>query len=195
MEHYTTITNCRICGSEDLTEVVKFKPQYIGSKFVKSNANHPMAKVKIPMTLMFCNKCHLVQLEETVNPDLLYSDYYYRTSVNDTMKRDLKNVVDETVKRVYEGAAQTVIDIGCNDATMLRMFPEEWNRIGVEPAKNIDWTDALEEGCEIYDDYFSYETVMTNWDYDHMADAITCCACFYDFPDPNEVVQDIKKLL
>ena len=95
MNEYTTVDKCRICSS-DSTEVLKFDPQYIATIFVTSNDNHPMSQVKIPMTLMLCkNKdCGLVQLKETVRPDLLYTNYFYRTGINDMMKRDLQDVVN-----------------------------------------------------------------------------------------------------
>ena len=73
MNNYTNITNCRLCGSGDLQEVVHFEPQYIASTFVKQQ---PKKQVKIPMTLLLCGECKLVQLKETVNPDLLYTNYF-----------------------------------------------------------------------------------------------------------------------
>ena len=43
------------------------------------------------MTAMLCDNCGLVQLKETVNPDLLYLKYFYRSNVSDTMKKDFKS--------------------------------------------------------------------------------------------------------
>ena len=77
MDEYTTITKCRVC-SDDLIEILKFDPQYIATTFVKSNNNNPMSEIKIPLTLMLCKNenCGLVQLKETVKPDLLYKNYF-----------------------------------------------------------------------------------------------------------------------
>ena len=66
--NHKEITNCRLCGSGDLQEVVKFEPQYIASTFVKTQ---PKKHIKIPMTLLLCGECKLVQLKETVKPELL----------------------------------------------------------------------------------------------------------------------------
>ena len=101
MSEYTTVDKCRICFS-DSTEVLKFDPQYIATTFVTSNDSHPMSQVKIPMTLMLCkNKdCGLVQLKETVRPDLLYINYFYRTGINDMMKRDLQDVVNYALNNI-----------------------------------------------------------------------------------------------
>ena len=86
MDIYTTIDKCRVCFSDSINEVLKLDPQYVATTFVKSNKNNMMSKIKIPLTLMLCKNCGLVQLRETVRTDLLYQNYFYRTSINDTMK-------------------------------------------------------------------------------------------------------------
>jgi len=198
MEHYRNIDKCRVCNSENLVQVLKLNDQYVGTTFVKSNDTHPMSKIKIPLTLIRCEDCTLVQLKETTDPELLYRDYYYRTSINDTMKKDLRNVVDCAIKKVDRifDIGDCVIDIGANDMTMIQMFPDYLNRIGVEPAKNIDWSNVDKSVC-IVNDYFSKEVVEKHSKAmkGKKAKIITCCACFYDMDDPNKVVEDMKDLL
>ena len=93
MDGYKTIKKCRVCQSENLTKVLEIPPQYIATTFVKDNSQHTMSKIKIPLTLLLCEECGLVQLLETVRKELLYQNYFYRTAINDTMKRDLNDVV------------------------------------------------------------------------------------------------------
>ena len=77
MEVYKNIIKCRVCSSE-IIEVLKLDPQYVATTFVKNNNENQMSKIKIPLTLMLCqnNNCGLIQLKETVQPDLLYQNYY-----------------------------------------------------------------------------------------------------------------------
>jgi len=193
MNHYKTISKCRVCSSPDLSEVLKFKDQYIASTFVKTNQGNPMSQVKIPLTVLLCKECGLVQLLETVNPDLLYRNYFYRTAVNDTMRRDLKEVVDETIANANLKAGDYVVDIGANDCTTIGMFPSNLNRIGVEPAQNISWT-HVDKSIKIVNDYFSKNAVLKATD-GHKVKGITCTAMFYDLDNPNQATQDIKALL
>ena len=72
MKHYKNVTECRVCGSKNMVGVLSLGKQYIGTTFVESNVKHPMAKVKIPLILLKCNECNLVQLKETTNPDLSF---------------------------------------------------------------------------------------------------------------------------
>lgn len=189
MKHYKEITYCRVCKSKKLTPVVKISPQYIASTFVETNKNNPKAKIKIPMTVMLCCGCGLVQLKETVTPDLLYASYFYRSNVSNTMRRDLQNVVDDAMGRVKLTKGDWVLDIGCNDGLMLTMFPDSLTRVGIEPAKNIDWS-HLPQSIEIVNDYFPSSQLQ-----DKKFKIITTTAMFYDLDDPNKAVQDIKKLL
>ncbi len=194
MNEYTTVTRCRICSS-DTTEVLKLEPQYIATTFVKSNVNNPISQVKIPLTLMLCKdkNCGLIQLKETVRPDLLYKNYFYRTAINDTMRRDLQDVVNYAVNNVKTEKDDIAIDIGANDCTMLSMYPEYMKRIGIEPATNIDWSN-VSKSITIVNDYFSKDVVMKSTN-GEKAKILSATAMFYDFDDPNIATKDIKEIL
>lgn len=189
MKHYSLITACRVCRGRKLIPVVRIKPQYIASTFVKTNKDNPKSKIKIPMTAMLCGTCGLVQLQETVESDLLYAQYFYRSHVTKTMSRDLKTVVDDALSRVSVKKGDAVLDIGCNDGTMISMFPESFTRVGIDPAKNIDWS-HLDKSITIVNDYFPCEALKK-----YRFKTITSTAMFYDLNDPNKAVRDIKEIL
>lgn len=193
MDIYTTIDKCRVCFSDSINEVLKLDPQYVATTFVKSNKNNMMSKIKIPLTLMLCKNCGLVQLKETVRSDLLYQNYFYRTSINDTMKRDLQDVVNHAVNNAKPISDDIVVDIGANDCTMIGMFPKNLNRIAVEPAKNIDWSN-VDKSITIVNEYFSKDIVLKASG-GKKAKIVTATAMFYDFDDPNTATKDIKAIL
>lgn len=189
MRNYKNITKCRLCHSTKLIPVVKIKPQFIASTFVKTNKNNPKSKIKIPMTLMLCGKCGLAQLLETVNPDLLYTNYFYRSNISNTMNRDLRNVVQEVTNRVKLMDRDSVLDIGCNDALMLTFYPDNLKRVGIDPAGNIDWS-HLDKSITIVNDYFPSSRLEGK-----KFKIITSTAMFYDLDKPNESVQQLKRIL
>jgi len=194
MDEYTIIEKCRVCYSSDsIIEVLELEPQYVATTFVKSNEDNLMSKIKIPLTLILCKKCGLVQLKETVRPDLLYKNYFYRTAINDTMKRDLSDVVNYAVENVQTEEGDIVVDIGANDCTMVSMYPEHLKRFGIEPATNIDWN-HVPKSITIVNDYFSKDVVLkeTNGE---KAKIVSATAMFYDFDDPNIAARDIKDIL
>ena len=187
--YFGNIEKCRVCHSSKLDVAVRIKPQFIASTFVKTNKNNPKAKIKIPMTLLLCRKCGLAQLRETVTPDLLYENYFYRSNVSNTMNRDLRNVVSDALSRVKVKKGDSVLDIGCNDGLMLTFFPDTLKRFGIDPAKNIDWS-PLPKSIEIVNDYFPSKKLEGR-----KFKIITTTAMFYDLDDPNEAVLDLQKLL
>ena len=193
MKHYKNITECRICYSKSLVEVLKIDEQHLSPTFVSSNKNNVLSKIKVPQTLVLCHSCNLLQLKETVNPDLLYTNYFYRTSINDTMKKDLGEVVDSCLDLVELKDNDFVVDIGANDCTMLSYFPKNLKRVGVEPAENIDWSN-VDSSITIVNDYFSkssLDRVLNN----KKAKIVTACAMFYDIDKPNDFVSDVKEIL
>ena len=193
MDVYTTIDKCRVCFSDSIKEVLKLDPQYVATTFVKSNKNNMMSEIKIPLTLILCKNCGLVQLKETVRSDLLYQNYFYRTSINDTMKRDLQDVVNYAVNNAKLASGDIVVDIGANDCTMVGMFPKNLGRIAIEPAKNIDWSN-VDKSVTIVNEYFSSDVVLKASG-GKKAKIVTATAMFYDFDNPNIAAKDIKTIL
>ena len=193
MEVYNNLKNCRICNSDELQQVVKIEDQYLSPTFVETNENNPLASIKVPHTLVLCSKCNLLQLKETVKPDLLYKQYFYRSAVSDTMRADLKKVVVDVTSRVNLSDGDFVLDIGANDCTMLSYFPDNLNRRGIEPAENIDWSNVAND-IVIVNDYFTRDAVVRAVG-DNKVKAFTSCAMFYDIDDPNAFIATIKEFL
>ena len=197
--NYKLINQCRICGSKDLTDVFSFPAQFLSPTFVESNEKNILATIKVPLTVTLCNihknpkGCGLVQLRETTDHNLLYTNYFYRSATNATMRRDLKNVVDDVMSRAPLSAGDVVVDIGSNDGTMLTYFPSNLVRIGVEPAKNISW-EALDPEICVVNDYFS-KSALAHALAGRKVKVFTSCAMFYDLDDPNIFVSEIKELL
>lgn len=189
---YTEISNCRVCGSRELEQVLHFEPQYLHSLFVKSNENHPLANVKIPMGLMLCKGCGLVQLKQTVAPEVMYTDYFYRSETNEVMLKELRDVVDKTLEKVVLKDGDVFLDIACNDCSMLKMVPSNLKRIGIDPATNIQRSNL--EDIVVIQDYFNEKAVRKEIG-DKKVKVITCTAAFYDISDPVSALKEIRNLL
>ena len=122
------LKKCKLCGNKDLKEVFALNEQYLSPTFVKSNKNNELAKIKSRLTLVLCNKeinknnCGLLQLKEITEPDLLYKEYFYRTATNDTMRKDLKELVDQVLDIAKPSSEDIIVDIGSNDCTMLNFM-------------------------------------------------------------------------
>jgi hypothetical protein len=92
--HLVTRQTCRICGSRALKEVVNLGEQHLQGSFVKEGVTDPPQR-KIPCVLVRCdtsadeNACGLLQMKHSVPGEILYSDYWYRSGTNQTMRTHL----------------------------------------------------------------------------------------------------------
>src|SRR4051794_17648101 len=136
--HLIHRTTCRVCGSSALTKVIDLGEQYLQGSFVKAGKELPPSR-KIPCTLVRCdptkdeNACGLLQMEHTVPPEILYSAYWYRSGTNNTMRNHLRGIA-ETAISMLERPSARVLDIGCNDGTLLRSYPDYYEKYGVDPS-------------------------------------------------------------
>ena len=185
---YTVRETCRICDGRALEDVVSLGMQYVSG--FTSNGDHG---VQAPLDLMLCTQCGLVQLRHSVDPDLLYRQYWYKSGVNQSMRTELQDIVDQAGGLVCLTVGDTVVDIGCNDGTLLSNYDTFVHRIGFEPATNL-CTEAGRYADVVVNDYFSAclaETVLNG----RTAKVITSIAMFYDLEDPNAFVADVERVL
>jgi hypothetical protein len=185
---------CRLCESDHLLRVFSLGALAL-SDFVA--ANTPV--VTAPLDLMLCDPaeggCSLVQLGHSVDRDLLYRHYWYRSGVNQTMTKALADVVASCVPLVDLTRQDIVIDIGCNDGTLLRSYPSPSPvTVGFEPAGNL--IDLAAEGTSlIINDYFSHDAFVSALGSSARAKVVTSIAMFYDADDPNTLVSDVAQVL
>ena len=94
---FKKIKCCRICGNRKLIKIIDLSNQHIQGSFIKKNLPKPYLK-KIPLKLVLCKKCSLVQLLHTTNKNILYKNYWYQSGVNKTMRQHLKGIVKILLK-------------------------------------------------------------------------------------------------
>lgn len=179
---YETRTSCRACGHSQMGIVLSLGDQYVAN-FVK---DVDLSLPRVPLNLVQCEACGLLQLRETTSPDILWrGHYWYRSGINATMREALWDVVHQGLGFVGAGVW---LDIGANDGTLLGRVPQEFKKIGCEPSQSM--IAHLEEHADkVVNDFFSAESVG------EPADVITSCAMFYDLDDPGKFVADIAKTL
>jgi hypothetical protein len=184
---FTERTTCR-ASQNALKEVFNLGKLPISSFPLPSDP----APESHPVVLALCERSGLVQLKHTVNPDEMYSQYWYMSGVNLSMKQALKSIVDEALKRTHLPLEKgdVVVDIASNDGTLLSFYSSEIFRVGIDPAKNIK-----PQCCDLHiNTYFSAAAYREELK-DKKAKIVTSIAMFYDLEDPIKFAQDVKEIL
>lgn len=194
--HLIHRTTCRVCGSSSLTPVIDLGEQHLQGSFYKEGKEIPPMR-KIPCTLLRCNPmkdenaCGLLQMEHTVPPSILYSAYWYRSGTNNTMRNHLKGIADAVMNLLDGNRKAHVLDIGCNDGTLLNYYPETYLKYGVDPS---DVAQEIGKHVTVVQDIFPSTELFERLGEDKF-NAITSIAMFYDLEDPVGFCKGIKQVL
>lgn len=193
--HIRKRTTCRVCGSASLKKVIDLGPQYLQGSFVKPGKEMPSSR-KIDCTLVRCNPevdenaCGLLQMEHSVPSEILYAAYWYRSGTNNTMRSHLKDIVNSVIDTIQNIKHPLVLDIGCNDGTLLGYYPKHFIKYGCDPS---DVAQEVKEAI-VVQDIFPSEELFKLLEGKKL-DVITSIAMFYDLEDPVSFVKGISRFL
>lgn len=191
MKNYKVIKKCRSCKSTNIKSLFDIGNLYISSWLTEKDQDKV---IRSPLELMICSKCNLVQLKHTVNKNFLYSkDYGYRSGTNLTMNLHLKNLVKDISNKVNIDNDDFVLDIGCNDGTLLSFYRKSIKKIGIDPIAN-KIKKIKTPNTKYISNYFSRQ-LYNNLPKIRKAKIITSISMFYDLDDPMKFVSNIKSIL
>ena len=150
---------------------------------------------KCELKLMLEEDTGAVRLKKPAPLGSMYGKYWYRSGINQTMKDELKNVV-ESILKVHKLKENDIwLDIACNDGTMFDYIPDNIIKIGVDPCDD-SYKDESEKRADcIIQDYFSYKNYIKSKFGKMKAKVITIIAMFYDLDKPDAFLQDVYKVL
>lgn len=174
---------CRGCDYDGLEPVLDLGNQYLPRWEKAKDETLPRA----PLVLSRCTACGLLQLGHSVDPDLLYRQFWYRSAMNATMREAMTDLVKDGLRYHTRGSW---LDIGANDGYLLSQVPATFAKVACEPALNF--RAELEEVSDlVVSDYFSHGASGLGGPFQ----VITSAAMFYDLNDPDTFVDGIEQSL
>ena len=186
----SSIDSCRICRFKDLDSVIDLGNQSLTSRFPLL---HDLSTPNAPMVLVKCRNCGLVQLKDSLSSSEMYEKQYgYRSGISNTMRLHLQRYNEQIRTKVVINDSDYILDIGCNDGTMLRYYPIG-RKIGIDPtAKQFS---SYHDGLEIIPNYFTYQNLYEKIDPSIRFKIVSSISMFYDLPDPVQFADDIARSL
>jgi len=187
-----TISKCRICGSEDLASVMSVGEQALTGVFPRSGEEKVTSG---PVELVQCratNGCGLVQLKQSYDLSEMYGmNYGYRSGLNASMVSHLHSKVAKILASGVLKKGDLVIDIGSNDATTLRAYPQDqYQLVGIDPT-GIKFASYYPPEIKLVSRFFSAEAVAQALA-GRKAKVITSFSMFYDLEDPVAFAREIE---
>ena len=190
----TTIDACRSCASKRLELVLDLGLTPLANSLVgEKQLSDP--EPQFPLKLVFCADCSLLQITETVDPEVLFREYLYFSSFSDTMLEHAKQSAERLIKELALGPSSRVVEIASNDGYLLKHFVEHGIEVlGIEPALNIAKV-AREQGVTTKADFFSAKLAKSLADESKQADLILANNVFAHVAELGDVVDGIRTLL
>ena len=189
----TELTQCRLCASSNLVEVVNLGTQVITSRFPKmGDTSTPSGKIR----LVQCPSCKLVQLKDTTPSSEMYEHFYgYRSGINATMRNHLTSYNDRLQEFARLQPGDSVLDIGSNDCTFLGSYPADTKKFGCDPTGTQFSEFYKETSVTLVPTYFTKGAIQTALGPKTRFKAVSSISMFYDLPDPIQFARDIYDLL
>lgn len=133
---YNVEQGCRASGSSNLQTILSFGSTPLADRLV-SRERMGEVDVTVPLTLLFCPDSALVQIQETVNPELLFDEHYpYFSSTSPALLRHFAQSAEHILATKRLGRDSLVVEAASNDGYMLRNFLAAGIPVlGVDPAQ------------------------------------------------------------
>jgi SAM-dependent methyltransferase len=188
---------CLVCDGSELKLFLDLGATTLANKFVAED-ELGMPEATYPLRVAFCPGCTHVQLLERVPPHAMFDDYLYISSASETLKNHLDSLSRALIGRLGLTTGDLVVDIGCNDGTLLDAFRRNSGGrvrvLGVDPAKNLAAAVA-HLGIERQEKLFTAETaaaIRKQWG---GARLITATNTFPHIQELADFVTGLKTLL
>jgi C-methyltransferase C-terminal domain/Putative zinc binding domain/Methyltransferase domain len=185
---------CRSCGRRLYVTMVDLGMSPLCESYVTSERLN-RAETFYPLHVYVCDRCFLVQLEQYVAAEEIFTEYAYFSSFADSWVDHARNYVEMITARFGLGCYSQVIELASNDGYLLQHFlalgiPAS----GVEPAANVAEV-ALAKGIATRVQFFNTATAEQMVDEGCRADLIIGNNVLAQVPNLNDFVAGMKILL
>lgn len=186
--------SCRSCGNKNLSTLVNLGMSPLSNAYVKPSDLNKLENF-YPLHAVVCDDCFLVQIDEFVAPDCIFSDYAYFSSYSDSWLEHCKSYVSMMIGRFNLSQNSSVVEIASNDGYLLQYFIEKGIPcLGIEPADNVAEI-AIKKGVPTEKKFFGARFAEDLSRRKGKSDLILANNVLAHVPDINDFVSGIKLLL
>src|SRR3989344_552646 len=192
-EKMTSTFKCKVCTTGKLKRFLELGNIPPVNAFL--DEREISAEKSYPLNLCYCTSCLLVQLEEIVDPNELFSNYLHLSSSSPGNVNHLSQVADILYSRFKIDRNTKILEIGSNDGTLLSFLKKHTdNVLGVDPAKNLVELSA-KINVETLPVFFNTSTVNDIINDKGKFDIVVALNVIPHTPDVVDLLKGVKKIL
>jgi hypothetical protein len=188
---YVKTECCEICGNINLETMVNLGSHPLCDDLVEVGEQRVCKEH--PIEILFCTQCYTAyQKYQVPKKDLFPKTYHYRSRFTADVLSGMLELVNDCEQQVDGGLeGKKVLDIGCNDGSLLNFFKDKGaNTIGIEPTGA--YSDALGNGHTLYNGFFDKDTATQIKSENGSPDIITFTNVFAHIEDLNGLLDSLK---
>jgi 2-polyprenyl-3-methyl-5-hydroxy-6-metoxy-1,4-benzoquinol methylase len=187
-------SKCRFCGEPLRFTLVDLGMSPLCESYLSLDQVNQMEPF-YPLHVYVCEKCFLVQLEEFVSREHIFTEYAYFSSYADTWLQHAQNYTRLMTERFKLGSESFVVEVASNDGYLLQYFVRDNIPVlGIEPAKNVAKV-AVEKGVPTLTEFFGEKLAGELRSEGKLADLIAGNNVLAQVPDINDFVGGMKIIL
>jgi hypothetical protein len=185
---------CLFCGNKLSHTVTDLGMHPPCESFVPADKLNDMEPF-FPLHVMVCDQCFLVQIDEYIKPEEIFTEYAYFSSYSNAWLEHARKYTEMIVDRLHLDGESFVVELASNDGYLLKNFVERKIPVlGIEPAANVAKV-AIEQGIDTAVRFFGKEYAKELRQEGTQADLIIGNNVLAQVPDINSFVGGMKILL
>jgi SAM-dependent methyltransferase len=187
-------TTCRGCGRAGLTLVLDLGEMPLANAILKEqDLDRP--EPRFPLAMAYCPSCWLVQITETIPPDVLFREYTYFSSVSDAFVEHSRVIAERLIAQRGLGPESLVIELASNDGYLLQHYARAGVPVlGIDPARNIAEV-ATARGVPTLAEFFTRDLAEELATGGRTSDVVHANNVIAHIPDLNGFVAGIARIL
>jgi len=183
--------SCRFCGTPLRHTFVDLGMSPLCESYLRADQLNEMEPF-YPLHVYVCDRCFLVQLQEYVRREEIFTEYAYFSSYSDSWLDHARRYTEQMIGEFGLTKDSRVIEVASNDGYLLQYFVQRGiPALGIEPAANVAQA-AIAKGVPTLVKFFGRETARTLVAEDQQADLLIGNNVLAQVHDLNDFVAGMK---